>query len=209
MAFTLPKHVSETNHLAAKLIAAFPPPFPTIPSIHPVIRHSHPHSPPPPPFFPRSSSSLNLLLHQRLQPLLVRPDHLAHLLSAPEHDEGRHGAHAQLLRHVGQLVDVELVKARGRVPVGHLDDLGRDHFARAAPGRHLLVVSVVVRWCRWWCCGWGRCWIWGVLKGGEGVLWCRWIFEGWTLGREKGAEREKRGGEGVDGMEVDVRSRGS
>lgn len=74
-----------------------------------------------------------MLQHGGLDGVLISADDLADLLAVLEEDEGRHGANAELLRHVGDLVDVELVEAHARVLVGELGDDGGDRFARAAP----------------------------------------------------------------------------
>lgn len=79
---------------------------------------------------------LQLLRHQRLQCLLIRPHNLPHLLPAPKHHKRRHRPHAQLLRHIRHLIHIQLVETCFWVVVGHGDDVGRDHFAGTAPGRH-------------------------------------------------------------------------
>ena len=86
------------------------------------------------------STSLKTLLHQCNQALLIRTHHLPDLLPILKHEESGHGAHAELLRHVGELVDVELVETRVGLDFGHFDDFGGDYFAGAAPGCHLLLV---------------------------------------------------------------------
>lgn len=70
-----------------------------------------------------------------LDGILIGADDLADFLAVLEDDEGGHGADAELLGHVGDLVDVELVEAHGRVLVGELGDDGGDDLARAAPRR--------------------------------------------------------------------------
>lgn len=69
---------------------------------------------------------------------LVGTDDLADLFAVLEEHKGGHGADAELLGDVGDLVDVDLVKVDlvlelGRL--GELDDLGGDDLARSAPGR--------------------------------------------------------------------------
>lgn len=81
-------------------------------------------------------SRLQLLHNRRLYGLNMRTHHLTYLLPTLEDHKGRHGADAELLGHVGDLVDVELVEAGARVGVGELDDFGGDDFAGAAPGGH-------------------------------------------------------------------------
>lgn len=76
-----------------------------------------------------------MLQHGGLDGVLISADDLADLLAVLEEDEGRHGTDAELLRHVGHLVDVELVEAHARVLVGELGDDGGDGLARAAPRR--------------------------------------------------------------------------
>ena len=49
--------------------------------------------------------------------------------------ECTHSAHADLLRNVLRLVNVDLVKVRVGVLLGELLEDGRDHPARAAPRR--------------------------------------------------------------------------
>lgn len=59
---------------------------------------------------------------------------LIDLLSVLEVDESRHGADAQLLRDVGDLVDVDLVERNVRVLFAVFGDLGGDGLAGATPG---------------------------------------------------------------------------
>lgn len=74
-----------------------------------------------------------MLQHGGLDGVLIGADDLGNLLAVLEDDEGGHGADAELLRHVGHLVDVELVEAHAGVLVGELGNDGRDDLARAAP----------------------------------------------------------------------------
>lgn len=76
-----------------------------------------------------------MLKHGGVDGLFVGANNLTDFLAVLEQDEGRHGAHAKLLRQVGHLVHVELVEPHARVLVGQFDNVGRDHLARAAPGR--------------------------------------------------------------------------
>lgn len=62
---------------------------------------------------------LDVVLDGSLQGLRVRTDDLADLLTVLEEEEGRHGADAELLRDVGDVVDVDLVETRVLVGVGH------------------------------------------------------------------------------------------
>jgi hypothetical protein len=91
-------------------------------------------------------------LDGRLEGLGVGADDLADLVAVLEEEESGHGADAELLRNVGDLVDVDLVEARVGVGAGEpgssvsnaytrvekgenvLDDLRGDDLARAAPG---------------------------------------------------------------------------
>jgi hypothetical protein len=57
-------------------------------------------------------------LDSSLEGLGVRADDLADLLLVLEEQEGGHGADAELLGDVGDLVDVDLVEARIGVGVG-------------------------------------------------------------------------------------------
>ena len=66
----------------------------------------------------------------------MRAHHLGDLFPVLEEDKSGHGADAQFLGDVGDLVDVEFVEAGGGVGVGELDDLGGDGFAGGAPGGH-------------------------------------------------------------------------
>ena len=63
-------------------------------------------------------ATLQVVLDSRLQRRGVRTNHLADLIAVLEEEEGRHGAHGQLLRNFRDLVDVELVKAGVGVRVG-------------------------------------------------------------------------------------------
>lgn len=66
----------------------------------------------------------------------MRPHDLGDLFPVLEEDKSGHGADAQFLGDVGDLVDVEFVEAGGGVGVGELDDFRGDGFARGAPGSH-------------------------------------------------------------------------
>lgn len=74
-----------------------------------------------------------MLKHGGIDGLFVGADNLADLLAVLEQDESWHGAHAELLRHVGHFVHVELVEAHARVLIGQVDNMGSDHLAWAAP----------------------------------------------------------------------------
>ena len=90
-------------------------------------------------------------LDSGLEGLGVGTDNLGHLVATLEKEESGHGADAEFLGDVGDLVHVELVEARLGVCVGEpgtmnmrcrlgrgkdlLDDLGGNHFTRAAPCR--------------------------------------------------------------------------
>lgn len=76
-----------------------------------------------------------MLKHGRVDGLFVGANNLTDFLAVLEEDEGWHGAHAQLLRHIGHFVHVELVEPHARVLVGQRDDVRRNLLARAAPGR--------------------------------------------------------------------------
>lgn len=101
-----------------------------------------------------------MLLDGGLEGLGVGAYDLGNLVAVLEEEEGGHGADAELLRYVGHLVDIELVKARLGVGVGEsgdcasascamtatppvtagvgyysLDHLRRNDLARPAPGR--------------------------------------------------------------------------
>ena len=56
-----------------------------------------------------------MTLNSRFQRLGVRAHHLADLLAVLEQHKSGHGADAELLRDVGDVVDVELVEAGGGV----------------------------------------------------------------------------------------------
>ena len=58
-------------------------------------------------------------LDSGLEGLWVRADDLADLLLVLEQEEGGHGADAEVLGDVGDLVDVELEEARRGVGAGH------------------------------------------------------------------------------------------
>ena len=77
---------------------------------------------------------LIVLLDRRLQRLGVRPNNLTNLLPILEQHERRHGPDAQLLGHVGHLVDVDLVEPGVGVGVAEFDDFGGDNLAWSAPG---------------------------------------------------------------------------
>lgn len=68
-----------------------------------------------------------------LESLGVGTNNLGDLVTALEKKEGGHSADTELLGDIGDLVNVELVEACGGVFVGKLDDLGSNHFTRAAP----------------------------------------------------------------------------
>lgn len=51
------------------------------------------------------------LLHCRFEGLFIGAYNLADLLAVLKEQEGRHGAHAELVSHVWDIVDVELVEA--------------------------------------------------------------------------------------------------
>lgn len=76
-----------------------------------------------------------MLKHGGVDGVFVGANNLTDFLAVLEQHEGRHGAHAKLLRHIGHFVHVELVEAHPRVLVRQLHNVGRDHLARAAPGR--------------------------------------------------------------------------
>jgi hypothetical protein len=101
---------------------------------------------------PQAMRSLcaSVLLDTGLDSLGVCANDLANLLTALEEDESRHGADAEFLRNVGDLVDVELVEACVGVLFGEpmhvklvfanvctggnlLDNGGCDHLAGSAP----------------------------------------------------------------------------
>ena len=67
---------------------------------------------------PARSKTLQVLLDGGLECLWVGTDDLTDLLSVLEKEEGRHGADAELLGDVWNLVDVELVEAGLGVGVG-------------------------------------------------------------------------------------------
>ena len=95
-------------------------------------------------------------LDSSLEGLGVRAHNLGYLVAVLEEEESRHGADAEFLGDIGDLVDVELVEARIGVCVGEpgadgavsklssrirwrgedsLDDLRRNHLAGPAPRR--------------------------------------------------------------------------
>lgn len=78
-------------------------------------------------------SSVNSLLDGGSQRGWVGAHDLSDLLAALEDDEGGHSADAELLRDVGDLIDVHLDEVCGGELLGELDDLRRDHLAGAAP----------------------------------------------------------------------------
>lgn len=61
---------------------------------------------------------LQVFLNRALERGRVGADHLTDLLPILEQQESRHRADAQLLRHVGNVVDVEFVEACVGVQVG-------------------------------------------------------------------------------------------
>lgn len=63
-------------------------------------------------------STSHVVLDGRLERDGVGADDLADLLTVLEEHEGGHGAHGELLRDLGDLVDVELVEAGRGVLVG-------------------------------------------------------------------------------------------
>lgn len=75
-----------------------------------------------------------MLLNHRLNRRRHRTKHLINLLPILEKDKSRHRPHAQLLRDIGTLVDVDFIEADVWVCFGELDEFGGDSFARAAPG---------------------------------------------------------------------------
>jgi len=68
---------------------------------------------------PHDGSCLNIVLDRRLQRSRVRAHDLTDLVAVLEQQESGHGADGELLRHFGDLVDVELVEAGVGVVVGH------------------------------------------------------------------------------------------
>jgi hypothetical protein len=81
--------------------------------------------------------SLQMFPNSILNGAFIRPNNLIHLLPTLEKHESRHGPHTQLLRHVGNLIDVDLVEVDfilEFVGVTVLEDFRGDDFARAAPG---------------------------------------------------------------------------
>ena len=69
-----------------------------------------------------------------LESLGVGTDDLGDLVTILEEEEGGHGANAEFLCDVRDLVDVKLEEAGVGVCAGELDNLGRDDLARTAPG---------------------------------------------------------------------------
>lgn len=90
-------------------------------------------NPTPPHHITSRRNPLRMLHDRRLQRFLISAHDLADLLAVLEQQKRRHGTHAELVSHVGDVVDVELVEAGGGVFLGQLDDFGRDDFAGAAP----------------------------------------------------------------------------
>jgi len=88
--------------------------------------------------FPQEGfSALQVVLDGLFESLLVRTDDLADLLAVLEEHERGHGADAELLGDVGDLVDVNLVEVDLVLELlrfGELDEFGRDDLAGAAPG---------------------------------------------------------------------------
>lgn len=74
-----------------------------------------------------------MLLDSILNVRRRRTHDLVHLLAVLVVDKGGHGAHAQLLRDVGDLVNVDLVERNVGVLLAVLVDLGGDGLAGAAP----------------------------------------------------------------------------
>lgn len=89
-----------------------------------VYHHHHDckaRSVPPMPLLPLlfpKTTTLHVLLDGGLKGDGVGADDLANLLAVLEEHEGGHGADGELLRHLGNLVDVELVEAGVGVLVG-------------------------------------------------------------------------------------------
>jgi len=77
---------------------------------------------------------LKVLLDGSLESLGVGTDDLGDLLAILEQDKGGHGADAEFLSDIGDLVDVNLVEAGVGVGVGELDDLRCNDLAGTAPG---------------------------------------------------------------------------
>lgn len=75
-----------------------------------------------------------MLRHRRFQRRFISAHDLGDLLSVLEEQERRHGAHAELLGQVGDVVDVELEEACGGVLVRQLDHFRCNDFTGAAPG---------------------------------------------------------------------------
>jgi len=80
-------------------------------------------------------SCLDVGLDGGLEGLGVCADNLGDLVTTLEQEECGHGADAELLSDIRDLVDVELVEACLVICVGELDNLGSNHFTRAAPCR--------------------------------------------------------------------------
>jgi hypothetical protein len=111
-----------------------------------------PYPSPRPPLLCGGSTSFVVGLDGSLEGLWVRAYNLTYLFTILEEEEGRHGADAEFLGDVWNLVDIELVEAGVRVCVGEpgeaiikmcfavirvgslLDDLRRNDLARSAPG---------------------------------------------------------------------------
>lgn len=75
-----------------------------------------------------------MLLDGGLESSGVGTNNGSDLLAVLEEDESGHGANAELLGDLGDLVDVDLVEAGAGVGRGHLDDLRGDGLAGTAPG---------------------------------------------------------------------------
>lgn len=69
-------------------------------------------------FPPGPPPVLQIFLNRALERGRVGPNHFAHLLPVLEQQERRHRTDAELLGHVGDVVDVEFVEARGGVDIG-------------------------------------------------------------------------------------------
>lgn len=86
-------------------------------------------------FPPGPPPVLQIFLNRALERGRVGPNHFAHLLPVLEQQERRHRTDAELLGHVGDVVDVEFVEARGGVDIGEFNDLRSDDLTRSAPRR--------------------------------------------------------------------------
>jgi hypothetical protein len=75
-----------------------------------------------------------VFLNSCFQRFLVRSNNLLNLLALLEEQEGGHGTDAEFLCDVVDLINVNLVEAGVFKLLGHLGYLGRNDFARTAPG---------------------------------------------------------------------------